>query len=113
MGKYPATVVSLQGKAGTEEERERWTEAAHFGLVNPFTAVLASSSLGKTTNRSGKFEIIKGFAPSSHGHMKGRPPKCTALKVGLLQAHQICCLQACICALLSREIYELGQRLRG
>ena len=83
MGKYPATVVSLQGKARTEEERERWTEAAHFGLVNPFTAVLAASSLEKRPVQVPNLKSLKALPPLRM-NMKGRLPNCTALKVGLL-----------------------------
>ena len=31
--------------------------------INPFTAVLAATSLGKTTNKSAKFDISKAFSP--------------------------------------------------
>ena len=40
--------------------------------------------------------------------MKGLLPKCTVLKVELLQDHQICSLQACLCALCSPKNLRAG-----
>ena len=51
--------------------------------------------------------------PPLHEHMKGFLPKCTVLKVDLLQDHQIYCWQAPVCVNFSARIfYRLGQ-LRG
>ena len=38
--------------------------------------------------------------------MKGFPSKCAVLKLDLLYDHQVCCLQACMCALFSPEILQ-------
>ena len=43
-----------------------------------------------------------------HEQVKGFLSKCTALRVDLLQDHQIYCFQACMCALFSPEIVQAG-----
>ena len=45
------------------------------------------------------------LVPPSHEHVKSFLSKCALLKVDLLQDHQIYCLQACMCALYSPEIF--------
>ena len=59
-------------------------------------------------NKREKLEMIKAFSSTSQEHVKGFLPKCTALKVDLLQDYQIHCLQACMCALLSQKILQAG-----
>ena len=39
--------------------------------------------------------------------MKGFPSKCTVLRLDLLYDHQVCCLQACTCALFSPEMLQV------
>ena len=62
----------------------------------------------KSTNRSAKIETIKAFPPSSQEHFKRLLSKRTVLKVDLLKAHQICCLQACMRALFILENLRAG-----
>ena len=76
-------------------------------LINPFIAMLVAPSVGKRP-KSAKSETIKAFLPISHEQVKGFLPKCTVLKVDLLQDHQIYCLEACMCALFSPEISQAG-----
>ena len=57
------------------------------------------------TNKNAKFEIIKAFfSLPLHEHVTRVLSKCTVLKVGLLQDHQIHSLEAC--ALFSPEILQ-------
>ena len=40
--------------------------------------------------------FLLSFLPPSREHVEGLLPKCTVLKVDLLQAHQVYCLQVCL-----------------
>ena len=60
----------------------------------------------KRTNKSAKLEIIYGFSPHAHEHLKGLLSKFTVLKVDLSQDHQMYCLQACMCAFFSSEFLQ-------
>ena len=64
----------------------------------PFHCHACQAVTRKTTNKSARFETIRSFLPPSHEHMKGFLSKCTALKVDLLQDHQIYCSEAFACA---------------
>ena len=61
----------------------------------------------KTTSRSAEFKTIKDCPVFACAREK-TSPKRTILKAELLQAHQMCCLQACLRALFSPENVQAG-----
>ena len=69
--------------------------------------MLAALSLEKRPTEVPNLKSLR-FFPSLLVHVKGLLPKCTVLKAHLLQAHQICCLQVCLCAHFSLEILWAG-----
>ena len=73
-------------------------------LINPFTA---TPSHGKRPVKVPNLKSLRLF-PISHEHLKGFLPKCTVLKLDLLQDHQIYCFRACMCTLFSPEILQAG-----
>ena len=54
-------------------------------VLNPLTAVLAAPSLEKRPIEVPDFKSLRLFLLFSHEHVKGFLPKCTVLKVELLQ----------------------------
>ena len=84
------------------EQTERKINQASLNEFNPFTAELAAPSFAKPPIKLPSLKSLRLF-PASHELVKRFLSKCTILKADLLQDHQICCLQACMCALFSPE----------
>ena len=84
--------------------------------INPFTAMLAAPSLGKRPIKVPNLKSFRLFfsppfsSPPSHELEKRFISKCSLFKAGLLQDHQIYCLQACKCPFLSPEILQAVAR---
>ena len=66
--------------------------------------MLAAPSLGKRPVKVPNLKSLRLFVPL-HEQDKGFLSKCTVLKVGLLQDHEMCGLQACMCALFSPQMF--------
>ena len=82
---------------------DRWCDV-------PFTASLASPSLGRRPVKVTSMQPLRLSLPPSHEQVKGFLSNCTVLKVRFVinYEHQICCLQACTGELFSPEIVQAG-----
>ena len=108
----PACVYSNYNP--TSVDRQSCKYAQHVSqprVFNPFIAMLAAAPRRHSKTITDSAKIIgnhHGFFPASYEHVKGIVRKRTVLKVNLLQDYQIHCLQACMCAVFSLNILQVG-----
>ena len=76
---------------------------------NPFIAVLIAPSIEKQPTEVPNLNEIMKALPPLRLEKERTLPKCTVLKVELLQAHQVCCLQRVCVHVSALKIYELGE----